>query len=210
MDGFKDLNELITVARQINEGKYDLIDFSLDPGSELVHIAKYFSESIKKLQSISSIVAESYNELPIFESTLRSVIDDTQRASEDVLGFVDKINFNIDDIKETLEQINIAVEDENFNRTKGLLERLKDTCVQGCDISFDIITSLEFNDISQQKVNEVLDAVSGLENGIAQLVIALGLKKQTISADTLDKLKEPKEILQDQTLVNQLLKEFGM
>jgi len=210
MNGFKDLNELITVARQINEGKYDLIDISLNPGSELFHIAQYFNESIKRLQSVSSAVGKSYNELPVFETTLRSVIEDAQKASEDVLGFVDKINFNIDDIKEILTQIDSAAESEDFSRTKGFLERLKDICVQGDDICFDIISSLEFKEISQQKVDKVLNAVSDLEDGLAQLVISLGLKQQVISSDTLDKYKEPKEILQDQTLVNQLLKEFGL
>ncbi len=210
MDDFKDLNELITVARQINEGKYDLIDISLNPGSELFHIAQYFNESIKKLKSVSSAVGKSYQELPVFESTLKSVIEDSHRASEDVLGFVDKINFNIDEIKETLGQVETAVANEDFNRAKGLLERLKDACVQGGDICFDIISSLEFKEISRQKVEKVLGAVSDLEERLAQLVIALGLKQHTIGSDTLDKLKESKEILQDQTLVNKLLKEFGM
>ena len=210
MDGFKDLNELITVARQINEGKYDLINISLEPGSELFHIAQYFSESIKKLQSVSSAVSKSYYELPVFESTLKSVIEDTQNASEDVLGFVDKINFNIDEVKETIHQVDTAVANEDFNRAKGLLERLKDTCIQGGDICFDIISSLEFKEIAQLKVEKVLGAVSTLEERLAQLVIALGLKQQTVTPEVLDKFDDPKDVLQDQELVNELLKEFGL
>ena len=210
MDGFKDLNELITVARQINEGKYDLINISLDPSSELFHIAQFFNNSIKKLQSVSSAVNKSYKDLPVFETTLRSVIQDAHKASEDVLGFVDMINFNIDEIRETLQQADTAVAEENFSHAKGFLERLKDRCVQGGDICFDIISSLEFKEISQQKVDKVLAAVSELEERLAQLVIALGLKQQAITPEALDKYKEPREILQDQTLVNKLLKEFGM
>jgi hypothetical protein len=41
-------------------------------------------------------------------------------------------------------------------------------------------------------------------------VISLGIKKQVIDSDAIDRIKESKEILQDQTLVNKLLKEFGL
>lgn len=210
MDEFKDLNELLTVARHINEGKYDLINITTNPGSELFAIAQYFNDSIKKLKTVGSTVEKSYDSLPAFEAVLGSVIKDSKNASEDVLGFVDKINFNIDEIREILEQIYESISAQNYTKALGLMDRLKDVCSTGSDISFDIISSLEFKEKSQKKIDKILDAMSTLEDQIAHLVIALGLKQNIITAEAVDKMKDSKEILQDQTLVNKLLKEFGL
>lgn len=210
MDDFKDLNELITVARQINEGKYSLIDINIDPSSELFSIAQYFNESIKKLQTVAGAVEGSYNSLPVFEATVKSVIDDSKRASEDVLSFVDSINFNIDDIKETLQEVQHAISAGDFAKATGLSDRLKDRCTQGKEICFDIISSLEFKEISHKKIEKILDAIAELEDQMAQLAVSLGLKQQVITPENIDKFKDPKEILQDQNLVNKLLQEFGL
>ena len=54
MSEFKDLNELLSIARNINEGKYDVVDVTVEPESELYDIAQYFNDSLKKLQTVSS------------------------------------------------------------------------------------------------------------------------------------------------------------
>jgi chemotaxis protein CheZ len=210
MSEFKDLNELITVARQINEGKYDLIDINLAPNSELFSIAQYFSNSIKKLQAVSSEVGKSFETLPAFEAALKGVIQSSKQASEEVLGLVDKINFSIDAAKELLEQIDLAVDKGDLTLAKGLTDRVKDVCTSGSEICFDIISSLEFKGITGQKIEEVLAAVNTLQEQLSHLVVSLGLKQQVIDPETLDKLKDTKEILNDQALVNKLLQEFGL
>jgi chemotaxis protein CheZ len=210
MSEFKDLNELITVARQINEGKYDLININLAPNSELFSIAQYFNDSIKKLQIVSSEVGKSFETLPAFEAALRGVIQSSKQASEEVLGLVDKINFSIDATKELLEQIDSAVLKGDMVLAKGLTDRVKDICTSGSEICFDIISSLEFKEMAGQKIEDVLSAVSTFQEQLANLVVSLGLKQQVIDPETLDKLKDTKEILEDQTLVNKLLQEFGL
>lgn len=210
MGEFKDLNELLTVARQINEGKYDLIDVSLDPNSELFSIAQFFNESIKKLRIVSSTVGKSYNALPVFETTLKEVVNSSRQASEEVLGLVDKINFNIDAVKELIAQIDDAFHGGNHALASGLIDRLKDLCSEGSEICYDIISSLEFKKMASEKIDEVLAAVNTLQEQLAHLVIALGLKQNLIDPDELDKMKDTKEILEDQTLVNKLLQEFGL
>ena len=42
----------------------------------------------------------AYSDLPAFEKVLNGVINDSKSASEDVLAFVDKINFNIGDYED--------------------------------------------------------------------------------------------------------------
>ncbi len=210
MNEFKDLNELITVAKQINEGKYDLIDVTLEPNSELFSIAQFFNDSIKQLKTVSSSVGKTYDDLPVFEATLTDVIGSSRQASEEVLSLVDQVNFNIDAIKELLERIDEAFENGNYALAKGLVDRFKDLCRGGSEICFDIISSLEFKELSSQKIEEALTAVETLQNQLAHLVISLGLKQNLIDPEELEKMKDSKEILNDQSLVNKLLQEFGM
>jgi chemotaxis protein CheZ len=210
MNDFKDLNELLTVARQINEGRYDLININLEPTSELFSIAQYFNDSIKKLKSVSSAVGKTYETIPAFEASINLVIQSSRQASDEVLGLVDKVNFNIDAIKELLDEIDAAIGKGELGKVSGLFDRFKDLCTAGSEICYDIISSLEFKEISGQKIAEVLAAIDKFQERLAGLVISLGIKQQAIDPDTLDKLKDTKEILKDQTLVNKLLQEFGL
>ncbi|MDR2105361.1 MAG: chemotaxis protein [Deferribacteraceae bacterium] len=210
MSDFNDINELITVARQINEGRYDLINVNLDPASELFTIAQYFNDSIKKLKSVSTAVSKTYETLPAFEASLNLVIQSSHQASEEVLSLVDKVNFNIDAIKELLAEVDAAILRADLPRTAGLLDRFKDICTEGSEICYDMIASLEFKEIATQKLAEVLSAIDKFQERLAGLVISLGLKQQVIDSAALDKFKDTKEILKDQTLVNKLLQEFGL
>ncbi|MDR2401778.1 MAG: chemotaxis protein [Deferribacteraceae bacterium] len=210
MSDFKDLNELLTVARQINEGRYDLIDVTLNPASELFAIAQYFNDSIKKLKSVSTAVGKTYETLPAFEASLNLVINSSHQASSEVLGLVDKVNFNIDAVKELISEIDAAAGRGELSKTSGLFDRFKDICAAGSEICYDMIASLEFKEISGQKLTEVLNAIDKFQERLAGLVISLGLKQQAIDPGALDKLKDTKEILKDQTLVNKLLQEFGL
>ena len=208
MGEFKDLNELLSIARNINEGKYDIVDVSVDPESELYDIALYFNESLKKLQTVSTVMDGT--ELPAFEKVLGGVIADSKHASEDVLAFVDKINFNINDIKDNLDMVKQFVATGDFARASGVLARLEDNAISGQDICCDIVSSLEFKGVAKQKIDESIKVMNVLEERLAAILIKLGIKQNVIDVEVLDKMKDTKEILQDQDLVDRLLKEFGV
>ena len=78
------------------------------------------------------------------------------------------------------------------------------------DICFDIVSSLEFREATKQKIDESIKVVNSLEERLAAILIKLGIKQNVIDVDVLDKIKDTKEILQDQDLVDRLLKEFGV
>lgn len=209
MSEYKDINELLDIARNINEGNYDVASVDVNTDNELFHIAQYFSESIEKLQTITDTVEDSYEDLPSFEETLQSIIKDAKTASENVLGCVDNINFATDEIKDNLNTLKTHVENKNFGQTSGILDRLRDKALAGQDTSFDIIASLEFQDITKQKIDKLVKIIYDLQERLAHLIVMYGVKEDKIDIEVLDKLKEKEDILEDQNLVDELMKEFG-
>lgn len=210
MSDYKDLNELLSIARNINEGKYDVLDVAVSPESELYDIAQYFNDSLKKLQTVSNVMEGAYGDIPSFERVLNAVISDSKKASEDVLSFVDKINFNIDDIKENLELAKQFFQSGDYARANGILDRLAECAKQGEDVCNDIVSSLEFKETTKGKINECIHVVNALEERLANVLINLGIKQNVLDVEVLDKFKDTKELLQDQDLVDRLLKEFGV
>ncbi len=210
MGEFKDLNELLNIARNINEGRYDIVDIMADPESELYEIAQYFSDSLKKLQTVSNAVGKAYNDLPIFERVLHNVIDDSKQATESVFTCFDNINFNIDNIKDSLDMLNQFVQSGDFARANGMAGRAMTDVEAGKGICHDVIAALEFKENTRKNVDASIDVVNALETRLASLLIKLGIKQNVIDVNVLDKMKDSKDILQDQDLVDKLLKEFGV
>lgn len=211
MSEYKDINELLDIARSINEGNYDIVSVDVNTENELFHIAQYFSDSIEKLQTISDTVEDSYEDLPGFEDTLKAIISDAKTASENVLGCVDNINFVTDDIKDNLTALKKLAEDGKFAKMSGVLDRLRDKALAGQDTSFDIIASLEFQDITKQKIDKLVKIIYDLQERLSHLVIMYGVKEDKIDIETLDKLKmkQKDDMLEDQDLVDELMREFG-
>ena len=206
MSDFKDVNELLDIARNISNGNYDVVGIDINPESELFHIAEYFSNAIKKLKTLSTAVEDAYEDLPGFENVIQSVIADSKIASENVLECVDQVNFNTDNIKENLAALRKCAESGDF----GILDRLRDKGTAGQDVSFDIIASLEFQDITKQKIDKLIKIIYDLQERLTHLVIMLGVKERKIDIETLEKLKTKDGIMENQSLVDELLKEFGI
>lgn len=209
MSDYKDINELLDIARSINEGNYDVVSVDVNTENELFHIAQYFSESIEKLQTIHDTVEDSYEDLPGFEETLSSIIADSKTASENVLSCVDQINFVGDAIRDNLQTLKKDVEAKKFGQTGGIIDRLRDKALSGQDTSFDIIASLEFQDITKQKIDKLVKIIYDLQERLSHLVVMYGVKDDKVDVEALDQLKQKKDLMEDQNLVDELMKEFG-
>jgi chemotaxis protein CheZ len=209
MSDYKDINELLDIARSINEGNYDVASVDVNAENELYHIAQYFSEAINKLKAVFDTVEDSYEDLPGFEDTLKAIISDSKTASENVLTCVDKINFITDDIRENIQTIKNQVAAGQFSQAGGIIDRLRDKALAGQDTCFDIIASLEFQDITKQKIDKLVKIIYDLQERLAHLVLMFGVKENKIDVQMLDMIKDKKDLLKDQNLVDELLKEFG-
>jgi len=142
----------------------------------LFEIVQFFNEAIKKLSTIKDAVEDSYEDLPVFEKVLKEVIADTKKASEKLLNLTDNVNFNINEIRENMDLLKQCVNRGDFKKSMGIIDRLVDKTIEGQDISFDMIATLEFQDINKQKIDKLLKIVTDLERRLTDLIVKLGLK----------------------------------
>lgn len=205
----KDIGELIEIAKKINSGEYDITNIYINPESELFEIAKYFSDAVKTLSEVNNTIEDSYDDLPLFEKILTEVINDAKKASEDILNLSDNINFIIDELKENMKLLKDYVHSGNYEHALGILDRILDKTIEGQDVSFDMIATLEFQDISKQKIDKLIRIVKVLERKVGELVIKFGLKDNKIDVDTLNRAGNIDDILNNQDIIDALLKEFG-
>ncbi len=210
MDNYRDLNELISIARNITEGRYDVVENGIDAKSEFYEIARFFSDSLKRIQSVHFEVDTQYGDIPIFEYVLDQVITESREHSHEVLTLVEKINFNIDELKEEFSTVKAEVSKGNFLKVEAILNRLSAKLISGEDICLDMIASLEFKESSISKVEESLSIVVSLEERLSSLLLSLGIKENIIDVDKIDNMKKNKEILSDQNLIDKLLEQFGV
>lgn len=208
-ENIKDINELIEIAKSINDGRYDVASVNISPENELFEIAQYFNEALKKLSHVSEVIEDSYEDLPLFEKVLNEVIIDTKKASEDILNLSDSVNFVVDEVKENIKALKKDIEEGDTSHALGVLDRIIDKTLEGQDVCFDMIASLEFQDITKQKIDKLIRIVKVLQKKVAELVIKLGLKDNKIDMDTLNRAGSIDDILKDQNLVDTLLKELG-
>lgn len=208
-ENIKDINELIEIAKSINDGRYDVASVNVSPENELFEIAQYFNDAMKKLSHVSETIEDSYEDLPLFEKVLKEVISDTKKASEDILNLSDSVNFVVDEIKENIKNLKQDIADGETNHAMGVIDRIMDKTQEGQDVCFDMISSLEFQDITKQKIDKLIRVVKVLQKRVTEIVIKLGLRDNKIDMDTLNRAGSIDDILNDQNLVDTLLKELG-
>lgn len=208
-ENIKDINELIEIAKSINDGRYDVASVNVSPENELFEIAQYFNDAMKKLSHVSETIEDSYEDLPLFEKVLKEVISDTKKASEDILNLSDSVNFVVDEIKENIKNLKQDIADGDTNHAMGVIDRIMDKTQEGQDVCFDMISSLEFQDITKQKIDKLIRVVKVLQKRVTEIVIKLGLRDNKIDMDTLNRAGSIDDILNDQNLVDTLLKELG-
>ena len=138
----------------------------------------------------------------------------TQEATdtdwEQAFNVVNDHFFLLDSEKKDLDSLHECIDNNDTAYAGGIIDRLMGKSIEGQDLCFDIIASLEFQDISKQKITKLIKIIKDLEKRIADIIIKLGLKTNKIDVDILNKMQEKEDILENQGLVDELLKELGL
>ncbi|GAB7140159.1 hypothetical protein RsTz2092_01070 [Deferribacterales bacterium RsTz2092] len=183
----KDVNEVNTVARQINEGKYSLINAAINPNSDFFTIAKDFTESVRELASADS---------KDFTANVSSFADSSKLAQDIAYALTRQIVMSGQATKNALDNIDSANEEQ--------LRQVLTETIAGGEQCAKLAEALEKKQTTDGNLHKLLSLLDGLEEQLAELVITIGLKRGLLSDEYIDSLVNRREVLARKDVVQNI------
>ena len=209
MSSNNDLEELLKVAKNIDDGEYSIDEIKINPNSELFEIASYLKNALSKLHDVNNILDAPSEDLPLFDKVLTGISEQNKKVTNSLIELVNKLNFNIDSVKNNLALMKNDINAENKLRFIALLEKNKETAMEGQNICYDIISSLGYHDVIKNKTNKLITIIKNIDKKLISALAKVGVKCYIIDFETYSKINN-NEYLENQDLVDELLKEFGL
>jgi chemotaxis protein CheZ len=202
-----DLTELLDIAKRINHGDYNLEDIVVDKNNELYSIIKYFFDALESLKEISTVVDDEVSKFSIFDNILDNIRKLSKDTVEKIFSHVEKLNMNIDSISENIELLKRNINNDNKKGITTTFEKLKDAAFDGQGLCFDLITFLEFQDVIRNKINKLNNILQEITERLSNLLIKIGIHEGKVD---LGNIKDDKQKIVSQDVVDELLREFGL
>jgi chemotaxis protein CheZ len=202
-----DLTELLDIAKRINHGDYNLEDIVVDKNNELYSIIKYFFDALESLKEISTVVDDEVSKFSIFDNILDNIRKLSKDTVEKIFSHVEKLNMNIDSISENIELLKRNINNDNKKGITTTFEKLKDAAFDGQGLCFDLITFLEFQDVIRNKINKLNNILQEITERLSNLLIKIGIHEGKVD---LGNIKDDKQKIASQDVVDELLREFGL
>jgi len=155
-------------------------------------------------------------DLPTANDMLKAVNEDTETAAMTVMANAEETVGAIGDLEGLLEQMEEAVPAAAEGRAavSELAERMRGELAGMRQVQDDTMIALSFQDLTGQKIKQVIALMADVEERILKLVVEYGVTSADEAAETVERklqdLKETKENPElHQDCVDDLLAEFG-
>jgi chemotaxis protein CheZ len=173
---------------------------------------KSFAEALPKTQNIKL----KAKDLPTANDLLHKVTEDTETATMQVMANTEETVGIVSDLDHLVGELEAAVPASANGRAavSDLAERMRAELSHIQNVQDDTIMALSFQDLTGQKIKQVIALMGEVEERILKLVVAYGAAKADQATETVEqRLQDLKEdetanvLRQDR--VDDLLAEFG-
>lgn len=210
-----ELQELLAAARGMAEGKFHRI-VNIKARGVIGDLATYVNQTLHNLQRMDPVVKGSSREIPKVAKHLAEIIQTTEDATNRVLEQTEhlsdeqtKIEQGLSRVAEMLRHAPIA---PLIVECLKSLEELKEIQRRSQGRAMDIMSAMEFQDLTTQKIQKLITLVADVEDRLVQLLVLFRIENETEAGNSSDPIvktcAENREALCDQALVDQLLQEF--
>jgi chemotaxis signal transduction protein/chemotaxis regulatin CheY-phosphate phosphatase CheZ len=187
------LAEIKELARKIIHGEAK--DISIDVKGELGEIVKLILNAKEKLENIE----DSSEKVPTVAKNLEFINDTTEKATNNLLQCSDELSNIYTELSDGFRSVERYVEAKDIPSALKKIDELEQFVVKAETLGFEILQSLEFQDITEQKINKV---IKNIEEIGARLGSILGYVVATSTDDS------TKVASQDE--IDKLLSDFGL
>ncbi|WP_027389522.1 hypothetical protein [Chrysiogenes arsenatis] len=194
---------IVRRLRAILDGDY------ADGGAEDEHIPEVVAVRLAKLQAnfqvLSPVIVTCLETIPKIEESLHTIMTTTEESVGRLMGSSEQLLDRLNSIRELLERI--ASQNSDYVISFRKIEELNSS---NQNEIFDMMGSLEFQDITHQIVDKLNKMVRDMQQQVQQLIDALALDTPADPFGFDDDESDSKIIDPDQGLVDKLLAEFGL
>jgi len=192
-----------------------------ETGDKLYHdigeLARYinlahrtFAESIPETQNIRIKAPD----LPTANDLLMKVTQDTEAATMKVMANTEETGAAVAELRAIIEQVEAAVPASTQGQAavSDLIERMRAELGNIQNVQDDTVIALSFQDLTGQKIKQVIALMGDVEERILSLVVQYGVTSADQATEAVEKLHDLKETdatVMRQDRVDDLLAEFG-
>lgn len=181
--------------------------------SNISELTVNLSEMFESLQIISRPIKESTENMPLATDHLSKITKQTELATNQIL---DKLDAMTARDNEALEIIVGEIEKLGDSKTgdtiKKTLVKLENAFSSDLNDSYEIMESLQFQDITSQRIGFITTLLDGVEHKLNTLLNALGevtKLKKIVAKDYFDPTAEYTDSKDRQSLVDKVIEEKG-
>lgn len=216
-----DLHELVEAARRMADGKFREI-VAVQAKGEIGRLAHYINQTMQNLQQLDPTVGGSSRSLPQMSGQLSEVVKTTEQASMRVLNEIDQMVEEQMAVEEGLRRLSTLLEaeqahDPQLGATVQMLEDLRVRHSRAQGRALEIMSAMEFQDITAQRIQKSIALITEVENRLLRLLVLFNIPPHGKDENEVDgKWKALGEFAaasasgeMDQEMVDRLLAEFG-
>lgn len=210
-----DLQELLAAARGMTEGNFHRM-VNVKARGVIGELAASINQTLHNLQHLDPTVKGSSREIPKVAKHLAEIIQTTEEATNRVLEETEhlveeqaRVEQGLSRAAEMLRHLPGA---PRLSECLKGLEDLKEIQRRSQGRAMDIMSAMEFQDLTTQKIQKLIGLVAEVEERLLRLLLLFRIEEAAGEGGAPDPIlkscAQSEPVLCDQELVDQLLREF--
>lgn len=187
------LAEIKELARKIIHGEAK--DISIDVKGEIGEIVKLILNTKEKLDNIE----DSSEKVPTVAKNLEYINDTTEKATNNLLQYSDELSNIYTELSDGFRDVERYIESKDISSAQRKISELERIVEKAESLGFEILQALEFQDITEQKINKVI-------RNIEEIGARLGSILGYVVANSTDESSR----VASQDEIDKLLSDFGL
>ncbi|MDR0454650.1 MAG: hypothetical protein LBH05_07565 [Deferribacteraceae bacterium] len=184
------LDELKDISNKIISGESGKLEHAVK--GEIAELLLLLIDIKKRVDEIPPNVLSSQQDIPRVVSSLTDVNQSTEKAAFNLLGSAKAMADFYKSLQRNVESMRKAIEAKDNDKFETHKNELASHIMEADDLGFHILEALEFQDITQQKINKVILTVEEIG---ARLGAMIGFMKPSLESN--EEKKNYDKILSD-------------
>ncbi len=210
-----ELQELLTAARGMAEGNFFRL-VNVKARGVVGELAAYINQTLHNLQHLDPTVKGSSKEIPKVAKHLAEIIKTTEEATNRVLEEAEHLAEEQAKLEQGLsraaEMLRHGQSVRPLSDCLAVLEELKGIQRRSQGRAMDIMSAMEFQDLTTQKIQKLITLVAEVEDRLLRLLVLFRIEDSAGKEPAADPIVQTCAVsdaaLCNQDLVDQLLKDF--